>query len=186
MPAPRTAYGRTKLAGEQAVLSQLAGGRLRGADGLAVRRARAELRPHDDPAGGPAPDGRRRRRPARPAHLDRDVARQILALAAPAAAPGIYHATSCGQTTWFGLARAVFGLLGADPDRVRPIPSSALPRPAPRPAYSVLGPRRLGRAGLPPIGDWRDALERAFPDVAAPAAAADLQLMSPSLAQVVR
>ena len=68
-----------------------------------------------------------------------DVAGQIIALVHSAAAPGIYHATSGGQTTWFGLAREIFGLLGADPARVRPIPSSALSRPAPRPAYSVLG-----------------------------------------------
>ena len=68
-----------------------------------------------------------------------DVGRQIIALIHSTAAPGIYHATSSGQTTWFGLAREIFGLLGADPARVRPIPSSALSRPAPRPAYSVLG-----------------------------------------------
>ena len=52
LPAPRSAYGRTKLAGEQAVLSRAAGHRLCGADGLAIRRARIQLRPHDDPAGG--------------------------------------------------------------------------------------------------------------------------------------
>ena len=49
-PAPRTAYGRTKLAGEQAVLRDPAGRRVRAADRVAVRGARAELRPHDDPA----------------------------------------------------------------------------------------------------------------------------------------
>jgi dTDP-4-dehydrorhamnose reductase len=96
-----------------------------------------------------------------------DVARQIIALVRSAAAPGIYHATSGGQTTWFGLAREIFGLLGADPSRVRPVPSSAFPRPAPRPAYSVLGHSAWAQAGIPPIGEWRTALARAFPDVLA-------------------
>jgi hypothetical protein len=46
-----------------------------------------------------------------------------------------------GETTWFGLACEIFRLLGADPARVRPVTSSAYPRPAPRPAYGVLGHR---------------------------------------------
>ncbi len=78
-----------------------------------------------------------------------DVADRIHALVASAAAPGIYHATSSGETTWFGLAQEVFRLLGADPARVRPATSSALARPAPRPGYSVLGHAAWepGRAG---------------------------------------
>jgi dTDP-4-dehydrorhamnose reductase len=90
-----------------------------------------------------------------------------MALVHSAAVPGIYHATSSGQTTWFGLAGEIFGLLGADPARVRPIPSSPLPRPAPRPAYSVLGHRAWAGPGLPPIGEWRMALRRAFPELVA-------------------
>ena len=49
---PRTAYGRTKLAGEQAVLDDPPGHRLRRPHRLAVRRGRPQLRPYDDPAGG--------------------------------------------------------------------------------------------------------------------------------------
>ena len=71
VPAPRTAYGRTKLAGERAVLDRLPESGYRRQDGVAVRGARAELRRHDDQAGGPAANGRRGGRPARPAHLDR-------------------------------------------------------------------------------------------------------------------
>ena len=96
-----------------------------------------------------------------------DVASQIIALIHAAAPPGIYHATSSGQTTWFGLAREIFGLLGADPARVRPVSSSTLSRPAPRPAYSVLGHGAWARLGVPPIGEWRTALHRAFPEVLA-------------------
>ena len=165
VPAPRTAYGRTKLAGERAVLDRLpaAGYIVRtawlyGAHGrnfprtmIALERERPTVDVVDDQHGQPT--------------WTADVARQIIALADSAAGPGIYHATSSGQTTWFGLAREIFGLLNADPDRVRPMASSALSRPAPRPAYSVLGHGAWGRSGLPPIGDWREALRRAFPDL---------------------
>ena len=166
-PAPRTAYGRTKLAGERAVLGGLPGSGyvvrtawLYGARGPSFVRTMIKLedqRPTvdvvDDQHGQPT--------------WTVDVARQIIALVRSTAAPGIYHATSSGQTTWFGLAREIFGLLGADPARVKPIPSSALPRPAPRPAYSVLGHGAWAEPGVPPISEWRTALRRAFPGLLA-------------------
>jgi dTDP-4-dehydrorhamnose reductase len=167
LPAPRTAYGRTKLAGERAVLGLLPGSGyvvrtawLYGAHGPSFVRTMIKLegqRPTvdvvDDQHGQPT--------------WTIDVARQVIALVHSAAAPGIYHATSSGQTTWFGLAREIFGLLGADPSRVRPIPSSALPRPAPRPAYSVLGHGAWAGAHIQPIGEWRTALQYAFPGLLA-------------------
>ena len=166
-PAPRTAYGRTKLAGEQAVRRILPDGGyvlrtawLYGAHGpnfvrtmIRLEAARDTVAVVDDQHGQPT--------------WTEDVARQILLLAASDAKPGIYHATSSGQTTWFGLARAVFELLGADPARVTPMSSSELARPAPRPAYSVLGHAGWASAGLPPLPDWRDSLQRAFADLAA-------------------
>ncbi len=167
VPTPRTAYGRTKLAGERAVLDRLPGSGyvvrtawLYGAHGPSFVRTMIKLegqRPTvdvvDDQHGQPT--------------WTADVARQIIALVHSRAAAGIYHATSSGQTTWFGLAREVFGLLGADPARVRPIPSSAMPRPAPRPAYSVLGHSAWAGSRVPPIGEWRTALHRAFPELTA-------------------
>jgi dTDP-4-dehydrorhamnose reductase len=166
-PAPRTAYGRTKRAGERAVLDRLPGSGyvvrtawLYGAHGGNFVRTMIRLedqRPAvdvvDDQHGQPT--------------WTADVASQIIALIHADAPPGIYHATSSGQTTWFGLAREIFGLLGADPARVRPVPSSALSRPAPRPAYSVLGHGAWARLGVPPIGDWRTALHQAFPELLA-------------------
>jgi dTDP-4-dehydrorhamnose reductase len=83
-----------------------------------------------------------------------------LAGTAPA---GVYHGTSGGETTWFGFTRAVFEQLGTDPERVRPTTSAAFVRPAPRPAYSVLGHDRWAAAGIEPIRDWREALTEAFP-----------------------
>ena len=164
-PSPRTAYGRSKLAGEQAVLDLLADGGsgyvvrtawLYGAHGpnfvrtmIELERRRPTVDVVDDQHGQPS--------------WTVDVAGQIIALVRSGAAGGIYHATSSGETTWFGLAREVFGLLGADPDRVRATTSSAYPRPAARPSYSVLGHDGWAKAGLEPIGDWRDALQRAFP-----------------------
>jgi dTDP-4-dehydrorhamnose reductase len=167
LPAPRTAYGRSKLAGERAVLSRLPGSGyvvrtawLYGAHGpnfvrtmIRVEGQQPAVDVVDDQYGQPT--------------WTADVARQIIALVHSAAGPGIYHATSDGQTTWFGLAREIFGLLGTDPSRVRAIPSSALPRPAPRPAYSVLGHGAWSGPGIAPIGDWRAALHSAFPSILA-------------------
>jgi dTDP-4-dehydrorhamnose reductase len=96
-----------------------------------------------------------------------DVAGQIAALVGAVAEPGIYHATSSADTTWFELAQEVYRGLGADPARVRPVRSADYGAAAPRPAYSVLGHAAWAEAGVPPIGDWRDALHRALPHLAA-------------------
>ena len=80
-----------------------------------------------------------------------DLGRAAVAGDAPA---GIYHATASGQTTWYGLARAVFAGAGLDPERVRPITSAEHVRPAPRPSYSVLGHDRWTAAGLGPMVRW--------------------------------
>ncbi|RFA22623.1 dTDP-4-dehydrorhamnose reductase [Subtercola boreus] len=79
----------------------------------------------------------------------------------PAAAPGIYHATNAGETTWFGFTQALFTEHGIDPDRVLPTDSAQFVRPAPRPAYSVLGHDAWSRAGIEPMRDWREALHDA-------------------------
>ena len=49
---------------------------------------------------------------------------------------------------------------------MRPVSSAGYVRPAPRPAYSVLGHEAWSRVGLSPIGDWRLALQQAFPALA--------------------
>ena len=167
VPGPRTAYGRTKLAGEQAVRGLLpqAGTVVRtawlyGAHGPNFVRTMIRLE-HERPAVDVVAD--QRGQPTWTA----DVARQVIALAGSGAPAGVYHATSSGVATWFDLAREVFMLLGADPDRVRATTTDAFPRPAPRPAYSVLGHDAWASAGLQPIGDWRHSLRRAFPALAA-------------------
>jgi len=63
-----------------------------------------------------------------------------------------------GQPTWARLTRKLFRLCGLDPDRVRPTTTAAFPRPAPRPAYSVLGHERWALAGLTEMRPWDVAL----------------------------
>jgi dTDP-4-dehydrorhamnose reductase len=162
---PRSAYGRTKLAGERAVLETLPGSGyvvrtawLYGEHGNSFVRTMIRLarkgNPVDvvtDQAGQPT--------------WTADLAAQILTLVISGAPAGVYHGTSSGETTWFGLAQEVFGLQGAGSDLVRPTTSEAFKRPAPRPPYSVLGHDAWGRAGIAPIGHWRDSLHRAFPAI---------------------
>jgi len=164
---PRTAYGRTKLAGERAVLRVLP------AAGLVVRTA--WLYGAHGPNFVRTMIGLERGGQSVPVVADQrgqptwtaDVAGQILALVRSGAPAGIYHATSSGEATWFDLAAEVFRLLGADPARVRPVPSAGYPRRAPRPAYSVLGHAAWAGLGIPAIGDWRLRLREALPLLAA-------------------
>jgi dTDP-4-dehydrorhamnose reductase len=167
VPGPRTAYGRTKLAGEQAVRGLLpqAGYVVRtawlyGEHGPNFVRAMIRLE-RERPGVDVVAD--QRGQPTWTA----DVARQVIALVGSQAPAGTYHATSSGEATWLDLAREVFLLLGADPDRVQAVSTEAFPRPAPRPTYSVLGHDAWAAAGLEPIGDWRLSLRQAFPALAA-------------------
>ncbi|MEU5366805.1 dTDP-4-dehydrorhamnose reductase [Streptomyces sp. NPDC005925] len=165
--APRTAYGRTKLAGERAVLEELPGAGavvrtawLYGVHGRSFVRTMLDLeatRPTvdvvDDQRGQPT--------------WTADVAARIAELGPRLAggASGVFHATSSGEATWYELAREVFRLIGADPARVRPTTGAAFPRPAPRPAYSALAHGRWQEIGLPAPRDWRAALHEALPRI---------------------
>jgi dTDP-4-dehydrorhamnose reductase len=161
---PVNAYGRGKAIGEQAVLA--AGGSvvrtawLYGAHGpnfvrtmLRLAAERDTVAVVDDQQGPPT--------------WSYALARQVVALAgataAGRAAPGAYHGTAAGSTTWYGLARAVFAEAGLDPARVRPTTSDRFPRPAVRPAYSVLGHDRWAGTGVAPLPDWRAMLTEAMP-----------------------
>ncbi|WP_173922208.1 dTDP-4-dehydrorhamnose reductase [Agromyces sp. Marseille-P2726] len=170
---PISAYGRTKAAGEEFV-EQIAPDRsyivrtawLYGAHGpnfartmLALAASKDTWAVVDDQHGQPT--------------WARDLADAIVALLDADAPAGIYHGTSSGETTWFGFARAVLAASGLDPDRITPTGSADFPRPAPRPAYSVLGHAAWTSAGLAPIRDWEEALSAAV--VAGALAAAGAQ-----------
>ncbi|HVI09072.1 MAG TPA: dTDP-4-dehydrorhamnose reductase [Candidatus Binatia bacterium] len=73
-------------------------------------------------------------------------------------ASGIVHATNSGDCTWFEFAQAIVGASGL-PTEVRPSTTAQMARPAPRPAYSVLSPASLHRAGIQ-LPSWRDGLRR--------------------------
>jgi dTDP-4-dehydrorhamnose reductase len=158
-PAPRSVYGRSKLAGERELVA-MAGPTaavvrtswVSGSSGSNVVRSvlervaadpDAELAFVDDQRGCPT--------------FVADLAPALRRLAV-ARVPGLFHVTNDGPTTWYGFVTAVVGLAGRG--RVRPITTAELdpPRPAPRPANSVLaGPAWVG-AGFEPLPHWSGAL----------------------------
>jgi dTDP-4-dehydrorhamnose reductase len=164
---PRSAYGITKAAGEDAVLGSGAQAWVvrtswvYGAYGNHFGKTRALLAASretvsvvDDQHGCPTWTG--------------DLASGLLALASKVTSAStrpagkVLHCTGGGETTWFGFAQAIFEELGLDPSRVKPCTTEEFPRPAPRPAYSVLSDRAWREAGLPPMRPWREALAAAF------------------------
>ena len=76
--------------------------------------------------------------------------------------PGIYHVTNQGAVSWYELVRDILAAAGGDPGRVEPISTAELtpPRPAPRPANSVLDNAALRLSGLPLLDDYHEPLER--------------------------
>lgn len=161
---PATAYGRTKLDGECAVLAALPSATIVrtawvytgvGSDFVAtmvrLERERDTVDVVDDQIGSPT--------------YSADLADALLEVATAAVErPGVLHATNSGTASWFDLARAVFDGVGADPERVRACGSDRYVRPAPRPAYSVLSPASWAAAGLTPLRPWREALTAALND----------------------
>jgi len=155
-PAPRTAYGRTKLAGERAVAAvdddavvvrtawvYAAHGKNFVRTMLRLEAERDQVPVVADQTGSPT--------------WAADLARALVELA-QSPARGVLHATNAGATTWHGLAQQVFAGAGADPARVLPIATSAYPTPAHRPAYSVLDGAAWAAAGLTPLPAWEPSL----------------------------
>jgi len=163
--APRSAYGRTKDAGEKEVRAALPDAHLvvrtawlYGAHGACfpktiarVAAERGAISVVDDQVGQPT--------------WTRDVADLVLRLVEADAPTGTYHATSSDQTSWFGFAQRVVEAAGLDPAIVTPTDSEAFQRPAPRPAYSVLGHEALDRIGIAPIGSWEQRWAEASAEV---------------------
>ena len=90
-----------------------------------------------------------------------DLAAASIDLVDSGAPAGIYHGTNSGSASWFDFARAIFENNGLDPARVLPTDSATFVRPAPRPAYSVLGHDGWAAVGLAPMRDWQEALASA-------------------------
>jgi len=162
--SPRSAYGETKELGERAVRAEhddhliVRTGWLYGQHGRCFPRTIAALaadREHvdvvDDQVGQPT--------------WARDLADLLVRLVEARAAGGTYHGTSGGKASWYEFAAEVVLSAGLPDGRVRPCRSSEFPRPAPRPAWSVLAHDDLDRVGVAPIADWRDRWRVAARDV---------------------
>ena len=154
--SPRSAYGRSKLAGEHAATSArkhliLRTSWLFGIHGHnfveairnQVKKGTDPLRVVDDQRG----------RPTYTPHL----AHAIIRLAQNEKARGVVHYADEDDCTWYDFARAIVEDLGAK-TTVVPVPTGEFPRPAPRPAYSVLSTERYERiTGVQPES-WREGL----------------------------
>lgn len=152
---PRSVYGASKLAGELEA----------GPDATVVRtswvcgrhgnnmvhtvlrliRERTSLAFVDDQIGSPT--------------FTVDLADAVRALAVERRR-GIHHVTNAGAVSWFHFVRDIVSAAGRDPDMVHPVSTSELdpPRPAPRPANSVLDNMALRLGGFPPLRHYRDPL----------------------------
>ncbi len=160
--APLSVYGRTKLDGELAVHAELPDAHVvrtswvytggSGNDFVAAMRGLAATdRTVDmvaDQTGSPT--------------YAADLVGALLQIAAGGITAPILHAANAGAASRFDQAQAVFAALGADPERIRPVGTDAVPRPARRPVYSALTMAESVRAGLTPLRPWRAALAAAL------------------------
>jgi dTDP-4-dehydrorhamnose reductase len=160
VPAPESVYGRSKLAGEHEVAAQLPGATIARTAWLCGRHGANMVKTVLRLASGGAPlrmvDDQR----GCPTFAD-DLAVALCDLAV-ARRPGLFHVTNRGPTTWYRFARDVVAVAGGDPALVQPIHTDELdpPRPAPRPANSVLDNAALRLSGLPLLADHHQPLER--------------------------
>ena len=160
---PLNVYGRSKLAGEQAIAAAgiphliLRTSWVYGMRGknflltmLRLARERDELRIVNDQHGAPT--------------WSRTIADSTALILAQAGGAdwwrqhgGIYHLSSQGQTTWFEFTQAIVAAAGID-CRLLPITTAEYPLPAPRPQYSVLSSERL-MAQFCRLPHWQEALQ---------------------------
>lgn len=162
-PNPQSVYGRSKLGGEMEAEAAGIGATIVrtswvcGAEGHNVARTVVRLARSldDDPARTLAFVDDQRGCPTIASDLAAVVARLALDHR-----PGRFHVTNQGPTTWYGFVREILALLGHDPDRVKPITTAELdpPRPAARPANSVLDNAALRASGLPLAPPWAESL----------------------------
>jgi dTDP-4-dehydrorhamnose reductase len=161
-PNPQSAYGLTKLRGEQAALryagsmvirtgwlySKFGGNFVKTM--LRLGAERQQLGVVFDQAGSPTSAA--------------DLARCILGIIGKAATrekefvSGVFHFSNEGVCSWYDFAVQIMKL-GRRSCKVKPIESSAYPTPAPRPSYSVLCKEKIKRAYGVEIPHWTDSLE---------------------------
>ncbi|MCO5305886.1 MAG: dTDP-4-dehydrorhamnose reductase [Microthrixaceae bacterium] len=155
-PNPQSVYGRTKLGGESEIdpgwtiarTSWVCGRHGNNMVKTLLRLAdeRDTLSFVDDQIGHPT--------------FAQDLAAMVVQLGVERV-PGVFHTTNQGAVSWYGFARAVFAAAGHDPDRISPITTAELdpPRPAPRPANSVLDNLAWRLHGFTPSRDFHEPLD---------------------------
>ena len=155
-PNPQSVYGRTKLGGESEIdpgwtiarTSWVCGRHGNNMVKTLLRLAdeRDTLSFVDDQIGHPT--------------FAQDLAAMVVKLGLERV-PGVFHTTNQGAVSWYGFARAVFAAAGHDPDRISPITTAELdpPRPAPRPANSVLDNLAWRLHGFTPSRDFHEPLD---------------------------
>lgn len=155
-PNPQSVYGRTKLGGESEIdpgwtiarTSWVCGRHGNNMVKTLLRLAdeRDTLSFVDDQIGHPT--------------FAQDLAAMVVQLGVEHV-PGVFHTTNQGAVSWYGFARAVFAAAGHDPDRISPITTAELdpPRPAPRPANSVLDNLAWRLHGFTPSRDFHEPLD---------------------------
>ncbi|WP_438448233.1 dTDP-4-dehydrorhamnose reductase [Gorillibacterium sp. sgz5001074] len=158
LAAPRSVYGKSKLAGERLVSSLCSRwfivrtSWVYGVHGdnfvktmLKLAATGKPLKVVDDQTGSPT--------------YTVDLSRFLVRLI-ETERYGIYHATGGGSCTWYEFARAIFEERGLQVE-LAPCSTGEFPRPAPRPAYSVLGAAAIRTNGFQELPHWREGL-RAF------------------------
>lgn len=157
IPDPLGAYGRTKYAGELAARAAHPRGTrivrtqwLYGPRGqhfpatmLRLAEERDELKVVDDQVGSPT------------STLELAPALWDVLLRGE---PGVYHGACAGECSWYVFARAIFEIRAIRNVHLQPCTTAEFPRPAPRPAYSVLDSARLTALRGRPLAPWREAL----------------------------
>jgi dTDP-4-dehydrorhamnose reductase len=156
---PRSAYGRTKLAGELAVAQAAPDAHtivrsswLFGVGGpcfpktiMRLAGERDELSVVEDQVGCPTFTG----------HLAAALVNLAAATGERAPVLGVTHVAGGGRCSWFEFAREIVARSGASCE-VKPCTTAEFPRPAPRPAFSVLASERRGE--VPRLPGWEQGL----------------------------
>jgi len=153
---PASVYGESKARAEERLLDILPkvciartswlfghGGKCFPATILKLASTRPEISVVNDQRGSPT--------------FTRDLASALVALCR-ASAHGIVHVTNSGNCTWYALATEIVRASGF-PTRVKPVTTAEFPRPARRPAYSVLSADSLHAYNIH-MPAWQDALRR--------------------------
>lgn len=156
---PNSVYGRTKLAGEEAVLKGCQHSMivrtawLYSTFGnnfvktmLRLGRERQELGVIFDQIGTPT--------------YARDLAAAIFAAIEQGVVPGIYHFSNEGVTSWYDFTKAIHRLAGITTCHVRPLHTSEYPTPACRPHYSVLDKTKIKQTYAITIPHWEESLQK--------------------------